>query len=154
MRDSVSIYWKSKKITCTQPLRGREEEFLTGNRGIALKELYQQCIKYYKDEETKKIVVKTFKKLFDNDYANLFSELFEETKKKNLNHHLQDEPPPVEDLAEGKNIMEPKVLKMLLTSITKHTKADITLFADQQFVEEIAEQLHFGSVPEGDRDGA
>ena len=89
VKDSVSIDWKAKKITCTLPLRGREEDFLTSNREIALKVLNQQCIKYYKNKETKETVIKAFKKLFDNDYACLFSDLPASTRKKMTHKPVQ-----------------------------------------------------------------
>ena len=50
--DSVNIYWSNKQIICSLPLRGKEEEFLSNNREIALKVLNQQCYKYHKDDET------------------------------------------------------------------------------------------------------
>ena len=51
--DSVTLDWDNKRIICTLPLRGKEEEFLTNNRDIALKVLEQQCYKYHKDDDTK-----------------------------------------------------------------------------------------------------
>ena len=90
IKDSVKINWKDKKITCKLPLRGKEEDFLTGNRDIALKVLNQQCLKYHKDEETKNIVVKAFTKLFENGYASRFSELPQATKDKISNKLIQN----------------------------------------------------------------
>ena len=71
------IDWEKKKITCLLPLRGKEEDFVSCNREIALRILNQQCSKYSKDKETKETVVKALKKLFDNNFACLFSELTE-----------------------------------------------------------------------------
>ena len=44
--DSVSIDWEKKQIVCKLPLRGKESEFLSSNRDIALRVLNQQCQKY------------------------------------------------------------------------------------------------------------
>ena len=82
IKESVKVNWNKKKIICTLPLRGKEEEFLTGNRDIAERILNQQCSKYKNDEQTKKTVVKAFQKLFDNNYACLFSDLTEVQKRK------------------------------------------------------------------------
>ena len=64
--DSVEIDWVRKRIICHLPLRGEEEEFLSNNRDIALKILDKQCLKYTNDEETKKVIVKSFDKLIKN----------------------------------------------------------------------------------------
>ena len=65
--DSVTLDWEKKRIICYLPLRGSEEEFLSNNREIALKILDQQCYKYFRDEETRPVVVKAFEKLFKNE---------------------------------------------------------------------------------------
>ena len=54
IRESVSIDFEKKKITCVLPLRGREEEFLSSNRKAAEKVLDSQCKKVQHDEEAKK----------------------------------------------------------------------------------------------------
>ena len=37
--------------------------------------LNQQCRKYFKDESTKPVIIKAFKKLFDNEHAKLLRDL-------------------------------------------------------------------------------
>ena len=69
IRKSVVLDFENKRIICQLPLRGPEEDFLTTNRDRALKVLEQQCRKYYKDADTKEVVLKAFKKLFDNGHA-------------------------------------------------------------------------------------
>ena len=66
--DSVNIDWSNKQIICSLPLRGKEEEFLSNNREIALKVLNQQCYKYHKDDETRDTIVKAFEKLMKNKH--------------------------------------------------------------------------------------
>ena len=65
IKDSIKVDFEAKKITCSLPLRGKEEDFLSNNRAIALKVLDSQCKKVEKDEEAKKAVIKSFYKLFD-----------------------------------------------------------------------------------------
>ena len=84
VKDSISIDYDSKKITCSLPLRGKAEDFLSNNRDTALKILDQQCKKYFKDENTKNTVVKAFQKLFEHGYACLFSQLTPAQKQKIL----------------------------------------------------------------------
>ena len=90
--DSVQLDWENKRIICYLPLRGSEEEFLTNNRDIALKILDQQCYKYFKDEETRPVIVKAFDKLLKNDQLVLWKDLTEEEKKviesKTINYYI------------------------------------------------------------------
>ena len=79
--DSVVLDWDKKRIICYLPLRGSEEEFLSTNRDIALRILDQQCFKYFKDDETRELIVKAFKKLFKNNQVVLWKDLPEEQKK-------------------------------------------------------------------------
>ena len=79
--DSVEIDWENKRIICYLPLRGAEEEFLTNNRDIAMKILDQQCYKYFKDEETRDLIVKAFDKLLKNGQMVLWKDLTDEEKK-------------------------------------------------------------------------
>ena len=65
MKDAVHIDFQKKKITCSLPLRGKEEEFLSDNREVALKVLNSQCKKVQNDEEAKATAIKSFYKLFD-----------------------------------------------------------------------------------------
>ena len=53
VKDSVVIDWAKKKIVCSLPLRGKEEDFISRNRDEALKVLNQQCKKYHGDKATK-----------------------------------------------------------------------------------------------------
>ena len=92
IRESVSIDFDKKKITCILPLRGSEEEFLSNNRQSALRVLDGQCKKVKNDEEAKKTVIKSFYKLFDGGFAKKFDDLEEEQKqqilKKKVQHYL------------------------------------------------------------------
>ena len=73
--DSVQLDIANRKIICSLPLRGTEEEFLTSNKSQAVKILEQQCATYFKDEETKPVILKAFRKLFDNKHARLLKDL-------------------------------------------------------------------------------
>ena len=57
-----------------------------------MKILDQQCYKYFKDEETKHIIVKAFDKLLKNNQMVLWKDLTEEQKKlveaKSLQHYI------------------------------------------------------------------
>ena len=90
--DSVTLDWENKRIICYLPLRGKEEEFLTNNREMALKVLDQQCFKYQKDLETKEIIVKAFDKLLRNNQMVLWKDLSDEEKKmiesKDISHYI------------------------------------------------------------------
>ena len=90
--DSVVIDWKNKQIVCHLPLRGKEEEFLTNNRDMALKVLDQQCYKYKEDTETKEAIIKAFQKLLKNKQMVLWKDLSEEEKKivesKAISHYI------------------------------------------------------------------
>ena len=92
MKDSVRIDFQKKKITCSLPLRGKEEDFLSNNREVALKVLDSQCKKVKDDKEAKDTVIKSFYKLFDGKYAVKFEDLSEEHQKmilsKKTNHWL------------------------------------------------------------------
>ena len=90
--DSVHLDWENKRIICSLPMRGTEQEFLSNNREIALKILNQQCSKYFEDQETKEVILKAFKKLMDNDQLVLYKDLTEEEKaiieSKNIQHYI------------------------------------------------------------------
>ena len=74
------------------PLRADESQYLSDNRDIALKVLNGQCNKLSKDEEAKKVVIKAFRKLIDNNHAVKFDELTQEQQdlinSKPVNHYL------------------------------------------------------------------
>ena len=80
IRESVRLDLPNKKIICSLPLRGPEQDFLTTNRDRALQILDQQCRKYQKDDEIKAVAVKAFSKLLDNGHAILMDDLDVETK--------------------------------------------------------------------------
>ena len=82
--ESVKLDLENKRIICSLPLRGAEEEFLSTNRAQAEKVLKQQCAKYFKDEQTKPIIIKAFRKLFDNKHAKLLKDLPPEVVEKIL----------------------------------------------------------------------
>ena len=92
IKDSIKIDHEAKKITCTLPLRGKEEQFLSNNRDVAVKVLDSQCKKVFKDEEAKAAVIKSFYKLFDGKYARRFSDLSKEEQEmissKPVQHYL------------------------------------------------------------------
>ena len=90
IRDSVKIDFEEKKITCTLPLRGREEDFLSNNRDIAVKVLDSQCKKVASDEGAKEAVIKSFYKLFDGGYAKRFDELTKEHQNLILSKPVQN----------------------------------------------------------------
>ena len=89
MKDSVHIDFQKKKITCSLPLRGKEEEFLSDNREVAMKVLNSQCKKVENDEEARATAVKSFYKLFDGKYAVRFQELSPEDQKMVLSKKVQ-----------------------------------------------------------------
>ena len=92
MRDAVHIDFQKKKITCSLPLRGKEEEFLSDNREIALKVLNSQCKKVQNDDQAKATAIKSFYKLFDGGYAARLQDLSPEHQKmileKKVQHYL------------------------------------------------------------------
>ena len=89
VRQSVHLDLENKKIVCSLPLRGREQDFLATNRDRALKVLDQQCRKYAKDDETKSVAIKAFNKLFDNGHAALLTDLDENILEKFINKDPQ-----------------------------------------------------------------
>ena len=92
IKDSIKVDFDKKKITCSLPLRGKEEDFLSNNRAIALKVLDSQCKKVQNDEEAKKAVIKSFYKLFDGGHAKRFNDLTEDEQRmilsKAVSHYL------------------------------------------------------------------
>ena len=90
--DSVHLDLKNKRIICSLPLRGTEEEFLSSNRYQAEKILNQQCLKYFNEEATKPVILKAFQKLFDNKHAKLMRDLppdiVEKILSKAVQHHI------------------------------------------------------------------
>ena len=80
IRDSVRLDLKNKKIQCTLPLRGKEEDFLSPNRDRCVKVLDQQCNKYFDDDKTRESIKTAFKKLFDNGHIVKLDDISEELK--------------------------------------------------------------------------
>ena len=78
IKQSVKLDIENRRIICSLPLRGPEQDFLTNNRDRALKVLDQQCRKYHADEEVRETALKAFKKLFDNNHAAILSDIEEE----------------------------------------------------------------------------
>ena len=78
IRESVKIDFANRKIVAVMPFRGDPAQYLSDNRHIAEKVLESQCRKVKNDEEAKATVIKSFKKLTDNNYAIEFSKLSEE----------------------------------------------------------------------------
>ena len=87
--ESVRLDMENKRIICNLPLRGKEREFLSTNKAQAEKILNQQCNKYFKDEATRPVILKAFKKLFDNGHAQLLRDLPKETVEKILSKEVQ-----------------------------------------------------------------
>ena len=75
IEQSVSLDLDQKQIICSLPLRGEEQQFLTSNLPRAKKVLEQQVRQYGGQPETKELIVKAFKKLFDNSHASFLHEL-------------------------------------------------------------------------------
>ena len=88
--DSVVVDWERTQIIYNLPLCGKEEEFLSNIRDLALKVLDQQCFKYQSDTETKEIIIKAFHKLIKNKQLVLWKDLTQDEKKmiesKAVNH--------------------------------------------------------------------
>ena len=61
-------------------MRGKEEDFLSDNRDIALRVLEQQCRKYQKDSETCETIQKAFEKLLKNKQMMFFDDLSEDER--------------------------------------------------------------------------
>ena len=89
IRNSVKLDFDNKKIQCSLPLRGREEDFLTSNRERSVKVLDQQCNKYCKDASTRDTIVAAFKKLFDNGHAIKLCDLPEDQKNQFIHKPVQ-----------------------------------------------------------------
>ena len=73
-------------------MRGKESDFLSPNRDIALKVLNQQCQKYSKDADTRASVSKAFKKLLENGQLVLWNDMTEQERasisSKEVSHYL------------------------------------------------------------------
>ena len=80
IKKSVVLDFVNRRIICSLPLIGEESDFLSTNRDRALKVLEQQCKKYFQDELTKELILKAFRKLFDNGHAGPVSELTNQEK--------------------------------------------------------------------------
>ena len=89
IKDSVKIDYANKKITSVLPLRGKESDFLSDNREIALKVLNAQCRKVQSDGGAKATVIKSFYKLFNGKFVVRFKDLTEEQKAKVLSKTVQ-----------------------------------------------------------------
>ena len=91
IQKSVKLDLERRRIQCSLPLIGKERDFLTCNRDKALKILQQQCKKYHKDTDTKKLILEAFAKLFDNGHAILLSDLTQKQKQfldKEIQYHI------------------------------------------------------------------
>ena len=92
IKESVVVDQVAKKITARLPFRGDENQYLSNNRHVALKVLDGQCNKLKNDEESRRIILKAFKKLTDNGFAVKFDDLTEDEKRmiesKPLQHYL------------------------------------------------------------------
>ena len=80
IRNSVKLDLENKKIQCTLPLRGKEEDFLSPNRDRCVKVLDQQCHKYFNDDKTRESIENAFKKLFDNGHIAKLDDISEDLK--------------------------------------------------------------------------
>ena len=88
-RDSVQLDFENKRINVSLPLRAAERDFLTSNKEIAEQILLQQCKKYSNDPETKELLIKAFKKLFEPGHLVLLEDLSEEVKMQFLSKEVQ-----------------------------------------------------------------
>ena len=77
---SVKLELVNRKIVCTLPLKGEEEQFLNSNYNQALKILEQQVKQYSKQDNTRELNIKAFNKLFDNGHASYMKDLTGEEK--------------------------------------------------------------------------
>ena len=75
IKESVELDLPNKRIVAALPLRGKEEEFLSGNRDRALCVLNQQCRKFGNKPEDLEAVLKAFKKLFDRGHVIFLKDL-------------------------------------------------------------------------------
>ena len=75
IEDSVTLDTENKKIVVSLPKRGKEEQFLTSNRDIALKVLDGVCRKAATNEKTVLGIQKALEKLFTNGHAVYLHEL-------------------------------------------------------------------------------
>ena len=89
IKESVKLDIQNRRIICSLPVRGPEQDFLTTNRDRAMKVLDQQCRKYHGDEEIRETALKAFKKLFDNSHAALVSDVEEEVLEQFINKDPQ-----------------------------------------------------------------
>ena len=78
IEDSVNLDMENSRIVVTLPKRGKEEQFLSTNRDIAMKVLNGVCNKAFKNENTKLEIGKAFDKLFKHGHAVYLEELSEE----------------------------------------------------------------------------
>ena len=69
IRDSVTLDYENQRFICKLPLRGKPEDFLTTNMNDASKVLDRQVKLYHGEEETRAMIVKAMKKLFDNGHV-------------------------------------------------------------------------------------
>ena len=77
---SVKLDLENRRIICSLPLKGEERQFLTSNYNQAFKILEQQVKQYSSQEDTKRLIIKAFDKLFDNGHAALMGQITEEEK--------------------------------------------------------------------------
>ena len=87
--ESVRLDLAKKRITCTLPLRGEERDYLSTNHSQALKVLEQQCKVYSNQADTKELIIKAFRKLFDNGHAALLQDLTEEERSNFVKKEVQ-----------------------------------------------------------------
>ena len=89
---SVKLDLQQKQIICTLPLRGEERQYLSSNYNQAYKILEQQCKLYSNQEETRELITKAFKKLFDNGHASFMKDLTAEERlhfeRKEVQYHI------------------------------------------------------------------
>ena len=67
--------WSLQGIVAALPLKGKEEEFLSGNQDRALWVLNQQCRKFGNKPEDLVAVLKAFKKYFDKGHVIFLKDL-------------------------------------------------------------------------------
>ena len=89
IEDSVHLDLTNNRVVVSLPKRGKDEQFLTSNRDIALKVLNGVCSKASKSESTKLEISKAFDKLFKNGHAVYLEELSKDELEKFMDKPVQ-----------------------------------------------------------------
>ena len=80
IRESIWIDQQIGRAVAKLPFRVDPDKVLTNNRGVSIKMLDRVCMKYYHDKEVVELIVKAFKKLYDNGHIKFWKDLTETEK--------------------------------------------------------------------------